>query len=102
MRLIDADEVLADAKHMSAFRNDLANITDLEILVNGQETVDAVPVVRCKDCKHSRDRNENEKGYLVEGVLICTSFHATDDGWKPVFPEHFCSYGERKGGANNE
>lgn len=58
-------------------------------------TVDAVEVVRCKDCKHSRERNEHEKQYLIEGILICTSCDATDECWNPVFPEHFCSYGEK-------
>lgn len=58
--------------------------------------VNAVEVVRCKDCKHSRERNEYEKNYLVEGVLICTSPDATDDCWNAVWGDHFCSYGERR------
>lgn len=58
-------------------------------------------VVRCRDCKHSRERNVDEKRYLVEGVLICTSCNATDDSWNPVFPDHFCSYGERMDGDGN-
>lgn len=53
-------------------------------------------IVRCKDCKHKRERNEHERNYLVEGVLICTSPDATDDCWNPVWPDHFCSYGERR------
>lgn len=65
--------------------------------VDEAPTVDAVPVVRCQDCKHSREQNKDEKKYLVDGVLICTSCDATaEDGWNPVLPEHFCSYGERK------
>lgn len=59
-------------------------------------TVDAVPVVRCKDCRYSRERHENECFYLAEGVLICTSSEATDDCWNAVWPDHFCSYGERR------
>lgn len=58
-----------------------------------------VPVVRCKDCKHSREQNIDERKYLIEGVLICTSPDATDKCWNPVFGKHFCSYGE---GKNNE
>ena len=61
-------------------------------------TVDAVPVVRCRECKHHRDKNEQERQYLVEDILICTSPDATDDCWNAVWPDHFCSYGERKGG----
>lgn len=58
--------------------------------------VDAVPVVRCKECRYSRKRNENECVYLAEGVLICTSSEATDDCWNAVWPDHFCSCGERR------
>ena len=47
-------------------------------------TVDAVPVVRCKECKYlmfSDCYGECSKGHL--GI---------------VMPHDFCSYGERKGG----
>ena len=65
-------------------------------------TVDAVPVVRCWECKHHRDKNEQERQYLVEDILICTSPDATEDCWNAVWPDHFCSYGERKEGTDNE
>lgn len=47
-------------------------------------TVDAVPVVRCKDCKH------------LFGTICAVC------GLLPRKPEDFCSYGERKdcGDAN--
>lgn len=61
-------------------------------------TIDAVPVVRCLECKHTREKNEYEKNYLVEGVLICTSPDVSDDCWSAVWPDHFCYYGERKDG----
>ena len=61
---------------------------------------DVVEVVRCKDCKHTRERNDYEKQYLVDGVLICTSPDVADDCWQAVWPEHFCSYGERKDDGN--
>lgn len=61
---------------------------------------DVVKVVRCKDCKSSRKLNNNESLYLVDECLICTNCEATDHGWNPVFPTHFCSYGERR--TNNE
>ena len=59
-------------------------------------TIDAVPVVRCLECKHHRDKNEHERQYLVEDILICTSPDATEDCWNAVWTDHFCSYGERK------
>ena len=63
-------------------------------------TIDAVPVVRCRECKYHRDKNEQEQQYLVEDILICTSPDVTDDCWSAVWPDHFCSYGARTGGAD--
>lgn len=57
---------------------------------------DLVAVVRCKDCKHSRERNEYERNYLVEGVRICTHHECSDDCWYATWPDHSCSYGERR------
>ena len=62
---------------------------------------DVEVVVRCRECKHHRDKNEQEQQYLVEDILICTSQDATDDCWNAVWPDHFCSYGKRKEGADN-
>ena len=70
---------------------------DVIMMIKTAPTVDAVPVVRCRECKHHRDKNEQEQQYLVEDVLICTSPDATDDCWNDVWPDHFCSYGEKEG-----
>ena len=59
-------------------------------------TVDAVPVVRCKDCKYScKDRN----GRTCEGY-----WHELSEFAVPVKDDGFCSYGEPKmdGGADHE
>ena len=68
--------------------------------IDNAPTIDAVPVVRCRECKHHRDKNEQEQQYLVEDILICTSQDATDDCWNAVWPDHFCSYGEKEGADN--
>lgn len=57
-----------------------------------QNTVDAVPVVRCKDCKYSHDHEIN-RNYRCHR-------HARD-GYSQVFDatftdNDFCSYGERR------
>ena len=57
-------------------------------------TVDAVPVVRCKDCKrcfkHTTKRNRQKMWICIRNeVDVC------------VRPDDFCSYGERKGGDGN-
>ena len=49
-------------------------------------TVDAVPVVRCKDCKYGEvDDADLPTQYLC-------NYHGAD--WNDEY--HFCSYGERK------
>ena len=52
------------------------------------EHLDAVPVVRCKEC------------IWGDGELICVNPKCTKSFYGcPVSPENFCSYGERKEGA---
>lgn len=50
-------------------------------------------VTQCKDCMYSREKNEYEKDYLVDDVLICTCPECTDDCWNPVYSNHFCKCG---------
>ena len=89
---MDADLCATCGEHHTA--------EDVIMMIKTAPTVDAVPVVRCRECKHHRDKNEQEQQYLVEDILICTSPDATDDCWNAVWPDHFCSYGARKEGAD--
>ena len=67
-RLIDADKARKEAT------------VDLVVhLLDRQPTIDAVPVVRCKNCKH----------YNLQ-ALACT--HNNFNGW--IGMDGFCSYGE--------
>ena len=100
MRLIDADALKEGLKE-KMFGHPFER-TFLSGAIDSEPTIDAVPVVRCRECKHHRDKNEQERQYLVEDILICTSPDATDDCWNAVWPDHFCSYGERKEGADND
>lgn len=52
--------------------------------INETPTVDAVPVVRCRECRHHYDD--------IDGPC-CTFGPCTDT---TMFPDDFCSYGERK------
>lgn len=58
-------------------------------------SVDAVEVVRCKDCKRSRELDKYEKIlYLAECVgctRLSTSYHSV-----LMMGDDFCSYGERR------
>jgi hypothetical protein len=80
MRLIDAD----------ALENQFG-VSDEDLLaldeIRHAPTVDAVPVVRCKDCKY----------YYECGVNFCDRLGMDCPGDS----DFFCSYGERKDGAEN-
>lgn len=66
-----------------------------------EPAVDAVEVVRCKDCRYSRGMNDAEKKLYFDEVLICTSGDMGTGVECPVFQNDYCSYGERKDGADN-
>ena len=85
MRLIDAD-ALRDALY------DADAITMRGVaIINRSPTIDAVPVVRCKECRyHSQYSDEN-------GMYHCGGIDTTKDHALPVVaPDDFCSYGERR------
>ena len=55
------------------------------------QTVDAAPVVLCRGCKHCKEATDHEgRGFF------CAIWGR---GWHRVQPDDFCSYGERKEGA---
>ena len=65
-------------------------ILAVKSVLHSAKPIDAVPAVRCKDCKYWQDNND---GYPHEE---CRWGHGeTPDA------NDFCSYGERKGGADN-
>lgn len=95
MRLIDANALLADIqqkaesgfpanKHMSIYA---------ESCVVHAPTVDAVAVVRCKDCKHADKKTRGEASVYTEECLICTEWPTIR---RPVMPDGFCNYGKRR------
>lgn len=84
MRLIDADALI-----------DELGISDEDIIFEGMlvdaPTIDAVPVVRCKDCRHAVD-------YYHEGDCYCSNpkwgLNYFGGSW-----EFYCADAERR---NNE
>jgi hypothetical protein len=89
MRLIDADYALAalmlgEAQSGGLFETDSSCMQDF---LKALPTIDAVPVVRCKDCKH----------YELDACLkIYQDGNVSNDAWQERKPTDFCSYGERK------
>ena len=76
---MDADLCASCGEHHTA--------EDVIMMIKTAPTVDAVPVVRCQECKHMIPQSHTR---------YCTVWNAVngmgDDG--------FCNYGERKEGAD--
>ena len=101
MRLIDADR-LSEAIYDNvpapyedaswAKENCLAEI-------EAAQTVDAVPVVRCRECKHFR--HYGKTSLFINGKNIkagwCQRRIRYDEEYR-MTADDFCSYGERKDG----
>ena len=98
-RVIDADEV--DYENISCSQSQLHW---LHRIIEMQPTVDAVEVVRCRDCTYWGDEDGKLQG--SDGVLFarCKAHNYLIDGrhtgWCPS-ENDFCSYGERKDGDGN-
>ena len=91
MRLIDADR-LSEAiyDNVSAPYEDASWAKENCLAeIEAAQTVDAVPVVRCLECKHRKYDD-------IFGMLWCN----LDSCTKRVKPDDFCSYGEKEGADN--
>ena len=95
MRLIDADKMAVDESE--AYMSAQVQITDdlkwlvnfaahskIQRLIADTPTVDAVPVVRCRDCKHSYE----DLGGLCCSYGPCVDCHVPPDFW--------CANGRRR------
>lgn len=67
-------------------------------LIDDTPAADVVEVVRCGECKYSRPMDDIEKMEYYESVIICESFEMNDCA-TAVYPDDFCSYGEREDGT---
>ena len=88
MRLIDLD---SDYIQETLYRRAFKTRQDIEEWLNSAPIIDAVPVVRCRECKFGDwDSEPND-------AMVCMR---TKDGfWRSG--NDFCSYGKRKEGADN-
>lgn len=89
MRTIDADK-LVDMLYDNEFAA-LCPLDEVSGVVDACPTEDAVPVVRCKDCKH---RIYKDMGEEIGEIGGCGLFNCAMPN------EGFCSHGERKDGAD--
>lgn len=92
MRLIDADK-LVDMLYDNEFAA-LCPLDEVSGVIDACPTVDAVPVVRCKDCKHLRVWNRKDiYAFCPKTNIVFLPF----DKDTRTF---FCSLGERKDGGD--
>ena len=104
MRLIDADRALEIVRDQGIAHPNAYHLTNYATLILREApTVDAVEVLRCRDCKYWGD--EAGKLQHSDGVLFarCKIHNYLLDGrhtgWCPT-ENDFCSYGDRKEGAD--
>ena len=107
MRLIDANALLRHKRKMSGaeFGGEFWDEAVLASDIKSAPTVDAVEVVRCRDCKHQRkiwhaDKRMKEKGcwiYSCKGNSDPFVSHTVNG-----YNDEYCCYGERKKGENDE
>ena len=89
MRLINADVLKQHIDKLPALPdgNFAGNHSALKALINMQPTVDAVPVVRCKDCIRFFPDDDVWGWCTVSGKMRC---------------KDFCSYGVREDGEQHD
>ena len=79
-RLIDADALIGALHNHAFLEGDDRSIC--YNIIQKQPTIEAVPVIRCKDCKHHGEQYGN--GYCMK------------DGCYGWYDEDYCSRAERK------
>lgn len=99
IRLIDANK-LVDMLYDNEFAS-LCPLDEVSGVIDACPTVDADFVVRCKDCKYADGKKETnvEKRYVAD-ILVCRNSDLCGDEPLAMWPDDFCSYGERKNDDN--
>ena len=90
-RLIDANRALEIVRNQGIAHPNAYHLTNYATLILREApTVDAVEVVRCRECKQGEidDPDFPDEYYCHEGC-----------GWNKG--DFYCAYGERKEGADN-
>ena len=97
MRLIDLDSLISNLEKMESYNCSpmyRRGYDDCISTIKRQTIVDAVEVVRCKDCRHW----DEETGWCNQN----SAFDDHDMDWNIYNDCDFCSYGERRTDCFNE
>lgn len=89
MRLIDADALME--------KYDKTTVWDSWVEINTAPTIDAVPVVRCRECKYWNEDAEwcrEFSFFITPSGEPCSP--AESMNWRSFQADDFCSYGVRK------
>ena len=88
-RLIDADRALEIVRNQGNLHPNAYHLTNYATLILREApTVDAVEVVRCRECKHCDPENYHCDHPMSTSAPLSRK------------PDDFCSYGERKEGTD--
>ena len=86
-RLIDADAFLKDVLTAGIGKTIIEySESDIGYMIRKRTTVDAVEVIRCRECKHCDPENHHCDHPMSTSAPLSRK------------PDDFCSYGERKEG----
>lgn len=109
MRLIDANALKKEARRLMErnVEDDVEHyfyINAVEVAaINAAPTIDAVKVVRCKDCVYSRCLDEKKRVIFVPECMVCTNPHGCgvkypeyDIADRIVMTNEYCYYGTKR------
>lgn len=97
MRLIDADEIENKAIPMDSYDGFWSGTAVKLSVIRKSPTIDAVPVVRCLECKHRY--TENCPMYFYASYWHEGYEEYVDDDTDHTEDDYFCPKGEREEGA---
>lgn len=80
-RLIDANALKAKKTYSHERHEYIVPVAEIDWM----PTVDAVPVVRCRECIYAERARVNDKGFTICGA-----------SYMDITDNDFCSYGERR------
>lgn len=91
MRPIDADKLVRDHGFFIEDEDGFPTCVVCETDIRHYPTIDAVPVVRCKECKYYKP------GKYFKDINFCHRLpYYAEKGGLNVADDDFCSYGERR------